>query len=140
EALQNDLIETRRQLAVLRDHVAMTEFVRNLDLVKDVAGIPVLTVQLSGADVNSMRQMTDRFRQRYPSGVAVLASVLEDRAMLIAAVTDDLVERGLKAGDLIASIGGKGGGRPNLAQGSLPNGDVGEALGKLPKVIEERIK
>ncbi|MDL1912093.1 alanine--tRNA ligase [Chloroflexi bacterium CFX6] len=140
EALQNELIETRKQLTGLRDHVAMTEFVRNLDLVMDVAGIPVLTVQLSGADVNSMRQMTDRFRQRYPSGVAVLASVFEDRAMLIAAVTDDLVKRGLKAGDLITGIGGKGGGRPNLAQGSLPNGDVGEALGKLPKVIEERIK
>lgn len=140
ETLQNELNETRKQLAGLRDHLAMTEFVRNLDLVKDVAGIPVLAVQLSGADMNSMRQMTDRFRQRYPSGVAVLASVLEDRAMLIAAVTDDLVERGLKAGDLIAGIGGKGGGRPNLAQGSLPNGDIGEALGKLPKVIQEKVK
>ena len=140
EALQNELVETRKQLAGLREHIAMTEFVRNLDLVMDVAGIPVLTVQLSGADVNSMRQMTDRFRQRYPSGVAVLASVFEDRATLIAAVTDDLVKRGLKAGDLITGIGGKGGGRPNLAQGSLPNGDVGEALGKLPKVIEEKIK
>jgi alanyl-tRNA synthetase len=139
ESLYNELAETRKQFAGLRQNIAMTEFIRNLDLVMDVAGVSVLTAKLSGADMDSMRQMTDRFRQRYPSGVAVLASVLEDRTMLIAAVTDDLVKRGVKAGDLITGVGGKGGGRPNLAQGSLA-GDVKEALAKLPKVVEEKLK
>ena len=56
--------------------------------------------------------------------------------------TEDLVKRGLKAGDLITGIGGKGGGRPNLAQGSLPalRGKVAEALSKVAKAIEERVK
>jgi len=54
--------------------------------------------------------------------------------------TEDLVKRGLKAGDLITGIGGKGGGRPNLAQGSLPDGNVAEALSKVAKAIEERVK
>ncbi len=140
ESLQNELAESKKQLASLRENIAMTEFVRNLDLVTDVAGVPVLTAQLSGADVNSMRQMTDRFRQRYPSGVAVLATTVEGQTALIAVVTDDLVKRGVKAGDLITGIGGKGGGRPNLAQGSLPNGDVKSALDKLKKVVEEKLK
>ncbi|MBK8780650.1 MAG: hypothetical protein IPO22_02350 [Anaerolineales bacterium] len=48
-------------------------------------------------------------------------------------VTEDLVKRGVKAGDLITGIGGKGGGRPNLAQGSLPEGNLSEALGKVAK-------
>jgi alanyl-tRNA synthetase len=140
ESLHYELTEARKQLTALRENIAMTEFIRNLDLVMDVKGVSVLTVQLSGADMNSMRQMTDRFRQRYPSGVAVLASVLEDRVALTVVVTEDVVKRGVKAGDLIAGIGGKGGGRPNLAQGSLPNGDVKSALDKLPKVVEEKLK
>ena len=55
-------------------------------------------------------------------------------------MTEDLVKRGLKSGDLITGIGGKGGGRPNLAQGSLPEGSIREALGKLSKVVEEKVK
>jgi alanyl-tRNA synthetase len=55
-------------------------------------------------------------------------------------VTEDLVKRGLKAGDLITGIGGKGGGRPNLAQGSLPEGNVSEALSKVAKAVEEKLK
>ena len=59
---------------------------------------------------------------------------------VIAVVTEDLVKRGLKAGDLITGIGGKGGGRPNLAQGSLPEDNLSEALGKVAKVVEEKMK
>ncbi len=136
EALHEELVETRRQLASLRQQMAMTEFIRSLDLVVDVSGIPVLTVQLSGADADSMRQMADRFRQRYPSGAAVLVS----GTTVIAAVTEDLVKRGLKAGDLITGIGGKGGGRPNLAQGSLPNSRVEEALQMVENVVKEKVK
>ncbi len=56
-------------------------------------------------------------------------------------VTEDLVKRNLKAGDLITAIGGRGGGRPNLAQGSLPEGSkVGEALAKTDKAVEEKLK
>jgi alanyl-tRNA synthetase len=59
---------------------------------------------------------------------------------VIAVLTEDLVKRGLKAGDLITSIGGKGGGRPNLAQGSLPEGDHRVALAKLPSVVSDKLK
>lgn len=57
---------------------------------------------------------------------------------LISVVTEDLVKRGLKAGDLITGIGGKGGGRPNLAEGSLPGGNVNEALDKVSIVVKEK--
>jgi alanyl-tRNA synthetase len=55
-------------------------------------------------------------------------------------LTEDLVKRGLKAGDLIAAIGGRGGGRPNMAQGNLPNGNIGDALEKVAKAVEEKLK
>jgi len=80
--------------------------------------------------------LADKFREKHPkSGAAVLVT----GSTVIAVLTEDIVKKGLKAGDLIIGIGGKGGGRPNLAQGSV-NGDVKEALSRLPKVIEEKLK
>jgi alanyl-tRNA synthetase len=77
--------------------------------------------------------MADRFRQRYPSGVVVLASVIEDRPSVVAAITDDLVKRGLHAGELVKHVagplGGSGGGRPTLAQaGGKDASKLDEAL------------
>jgi len=70
--------------------------------------------------------MCDLFRQKYPSGVVVLGSVVNERPLIICAVTDDLIKRGLNAGNIVRAaaevMGGSGGGRPNLAQagGKLP--------------------
>jgi alanyl-tRNA synthetase len=120
QALLDELAETRRQVSALRQEMVSTEFSILLDTVPMVAGIPVLTATLPEADVDTLRQMTDRFRQRYPSGVVVLASVTDGRPSLIAAVTEDLVKRGLHAGELVKAVaqqlGGSGGGRPTLAQ------------------------
>jgi len=55
-------------------------------------------------------------------------------------VTNDIVARGIKAGDLITAIGGKGGGRPNMAQGSLPDASIAkDAMGKVARVVEEKL-
>jgi alanyl-tRNA synthetase len=79
-----------------------------------VGDVPVLSALLPNADADTLRQMTDRFRQRYPSGVVVVGSVVEGRPTIIAAVTDDLVKRGLHAGELVKAVaqvvGGSAGG------------------------------
>jgi len=81
--------------------------------------------------------LADKFREKFPkNGIAVLAT----GSTLIAVVTEDLVKRGIKAGDLLTGIGAKGGGRPNMAQGSLPDGNVKDALSKLSKIVEENLK
>ena len=85
--------------------------------------------------------MTDKFRQKFDSGVAVLGTVIDDKPALIAAVTDDLVQKGLKAGDLIkevsAVVGGSGGGRPNLAQAG---GNDPEKLDEALAMVEGWVK
>jgi len=104
--------------------------------------VNVLGVEIPNADVDTLRSLADKFREKHPkTGVAVLVTgtVPAGGSTVIAVVTEDLVKRGVKAGDLIIGIGGKGGGRPNLAQGSLA-GDVKEALSKLPKVLEDKLK
>jgi alanyl-tRNA synthetase len=56
-------------------------------------------------------------------------------------VTNDVVARGIKAGDLITAIGGRGGGRPNMAQGSLPDAAMmNDAMSRVVKAVEERLQ
>jgi alanyl-tRNA synthetase len=103
----------------------------------------VLAVEIPDSNVDTLRMLADKFREKYPkAGAAVLVTgtVPVGGSTVIAVVTEDLVKRGVKAGDLITGIGGKGGGRPNLAQGSLPEGNLSEALGKVAKVVEEKMK
>jgi alanyl-tRNA synthetase len=88
--------------------------------------------------------MTDRFRERFPSSVILLASVSNDRPLLVAAITKDLVERGLLAGELVKyaaqPIGGSGGGRPTLAQaGGKDPEQLDQALAKAQEWVEDKL-
>ncbi|HNQ96350.1 MAG TPA: DHHA1 domain-containing protein, partial [Anaerolineales bacterium] len=136
ENAHSEIVELKKELANLRAQTALSSFqslVSNLQVVKDAH---VLAAEISDSNADTLRMLTDKFREKYPkSGVAVLIT----GPTVIAVLTEDLVKRGLKAGDLITGIGGKGGGRPNMAQGSLA-GDVQAALNKVAKVVEEKLK
>lgn len=86
----------------------------------DIEGIRVLATKVEGADAKSLRDMLDQLKSKLGSGVVVLAAAEGDKVSLVAGVTQDLTDR-VKAGDLIrnlaAQVGGKGGGRPDMAQG-----------------------
>ena len=100
---------------------------------------------LANADIDTLRQMTDRFRQQYPSGVVVLGSSNEGRPILIACVTEDLVKRGLNAGELVRiiaqMIGGSGGGRPTLAQaGGKDASKLQEAIDQVQPLVKAKLR
>ncbi len=131
-------------MAQQRQELAAAEFSRKLENVPEIAGVPVLTALVANADADTLRAMTDRFRQRCPSGVVVVASALDSRPVIIAAVTDDLVKRGLNAGELVKSVaqvvGGSGGGRPNLAQaGGKDASKLSEALDKVSEFVKSKL-
>ncbi len=138
QSLEEELSEAKKQIAALRTQAALSMFNLQLANVQTVKDVNVLVLEIPNADADTLRTLADKFREKYPkNGVAVLAS----GATIISVVTQDLVKRGLKAGDIIQSIGGKGGGRPNMAQGSLPDGlQVKDALGKVAKAVEEKLK
>ena len=85
----------------------------------DLHGIKVLATHIEGADAKALRELADKLRDRLKSCALVLASVQDGKVALIAAVTPDLTSR-VKAGELVnfvaAQVGGKGGGKPDLAQ------------------------
>ena len=113
DTLQKDNDRLRRELA-RRELEAM------LDKIERVNEVPVLAGVIKQANADTLREMTDWFRARVPSGVVVLGSVFDNRPHFVASVTEDLVKRGLDAGQIVRVVakvvGGGGGGKPTLAQ------------------------
>ncbi len=146
ETLMAELADLRKELTTLRQNLVAAEFNNVLDHTRPASGIDVLTATIADADPDTLRQMLDRFRERHPSnGIAVLASVQEGRPVVLAAITDDLVKRGLHAGELAREVakilGGGGGGRPNLAQaGGKDASKLGEALDSVVAWVEKRVQ
>jgi alanyl-tRNA synthetase len=143
--LQNELDQARKKLNAQRQENAAAEFTRSLENVPIVAGVPVLAALLPHSDGDTLRVMTDLFRQRYPSGVVVVASAPENKPLIIAAITDDLVKRGLNAGELVKLVaqvvGGSGGGRPTLAQaGGKDSAKLPEALARVSEYVETKLR
>jgi alanyl-tRNA synthetase len=143
--VEEELEHARKQLERARGEAAAAEFTRGLDSVPLVAGVPVLAALVPNADADTLRGLTDRFRDRYPSGVVVVASAMDNRPTIIAAVTEDLVKRGLNAGELVktvaAVVGGGGGGRPTLAQaGGKDASKLHEALAQVQGFVQSKLK
>jgi alanyl-tRNA synthetase len=137
KGLQKEVEQLRRQVLLGQFEVLMAQ-------VRTVAGVPLLAAVVDGADADGLRFMTDHFRERLGSGVAVLAAVQNERPVIVAAVTDDLVKRGVKAGDLVREVakmvGGGGGGRPHLAQaGGRDASKLPEALAAVPALVEQAL-
>ena len=135
-ALQDEVSELKKELAGLRAQSALSNFDAQLENVQTIKDVNVLAMEVADANVDTLRMLADKFREKYPkAGAAVLVT----KSTVIAVVTEDLVKKGLKAGDIIKGIGGKGGGRPNLAQGSIA-GDLKEALSKVADTLEEKLQ
>jgi len=111
--------------------------------VVDVDGVKVLAARLDGADPKSLRDTLDQLKNKVGSGVLLLATESDGKVSLIAGVTKDLTDR-FKAGDLVKAaaekVGGRGGGRPDMAQagGSDPAG-IPAALELVNSWVQDRM-
>jgi alanyl-tRNA synthetase len=140
--LMGELQSARKEIARLQEKLARREFEAMLDHVQSVAGVSLLSARVTAPSMEMLREMTDWVRDRLGSGVVVLGTVLGGRPALVAAVTPDLVERGVDAGRLVRGlahvVGGGGGGKPTLAQagGRDPN-RLDDALRQAPRMLED---
>jgi alanyl-tRNA synthetase len=137
ESLQDEVADLKKELASLRAQQALSMMDSQLSSVQKIKDVNVLALQIPNSNMDTLRMLADKFREKYPTnGIAVLSS----ESAVISAVTNDIVARGIKAGDLITAIGGKGGGRPNMAQGSLPDASiVRDAMGKVARIVEQKL-
>ncbi len=139
---EEELRKLRRELDQARMKSASSATENAAASAVEVKGIKVLAQRVSGLDRNQLRSLVDTLRARLGSGVVVLGAATEDgKVALIAGVTKDLTSRiqaGKVVGALAAKVGGKGGGRPDLAEaGGSDVSGLDAALSQAKDVVSE---
>lgn len=136
EKLQKVLLDMKsleKSLEAFKDRSASELSGRILGKARDINGVRVIAYKIEGLDPKDLRGLADNVREGVGSGIILLASVKDDQASMLAMVTKDLLGR-FSAGDLLKKVadgaGGKGGGKPDLAQGGTKD------LKKLDSALE----
>jgi alanyl-tRNA synthetase len=135
--LQEHARAAERELARLKAKAASSAGTDLAGSAVDVKGAKVVAAALDGSDIKTLRETMDKLKDKLKSAAIVLASVADGKVTLIAGVTSDLVGK-VKAGELVnhvaQQVGGKGGGRPDMAQAGGTNP---EALPKALQSVEQ---
>ncbi len=132
-----------KELARLKSKLASSQGEDLADQAIDVGGIKVLAARLEGADPKALRETLDKLKDKLKSAAIVLATAQEGKISLIAGVTPDLTGK-VKAGELVNAVaqqvGGKGGGRPDMAQaGGTDEAALPAALASVAAWVEARL-
>jgi alanyl-tRNA synthetase len=132
-----------RELGRMKSKLASSQGDDVADRVREIKGVKVLAVCLEEADPKTLREAADKFKNKFKSCVTVLAAVEDGKVKLIAGVTSDLTAR-LKAGELVnfvaQQVGGKGGGRADLAQaGGTEPDNLPAALESVTGWVEQHL-
>jgi len=143
--LKRKLKETERELANVREKQAQAESGNLLSQAVEVEGAKVLAVKVNVANNDLLRSLGDKLRDSLKSGVVAVGAVINEKPTLLVMVTQDLVERGLHAGQLIGplaeAVGGRAGGRPQMAQGGgIDANKLDEALGLTAGLVSSALK
>ncbi len=132
-----------KELARLKSKLAASQGDDLVDQAVDIKGVKVLAAQLEGADAKTLRETLDKLKDKLKSAAIVLGSAADGKVTLIAGVTPDLVAK-VKAGELVNAValqvGGKGGGRPDMAQaGGTEPAKLPAALASVAAWVQEKL-
>jgi len=132
-----------KELARLKSKLASAQGDDLVNQAAEINGIKVLAAQLEGADATGLRETLDKLKDKLKSAAIVLAAVADGKVSLIAGVTPDITAK-IKAGDLVnmvaQQVGGKGGGRPDMAMagGTQPE-HLAAALASVPAWVKAKL-
>lgn len=117
--VQDTVKSLERELAALKSKLASSQGDELVSQAVDINGVKVLAVKMEGADATTLRETMDKLKDKLKTAAIVLAAVADGKVSLIAGVTADTTSK-VKAGELVnfvaQQVGGKGGGRPDMAQ------------------------
>jgi alanyl-tRNA synthetase len=141
EKIVNDLKRHEKELDQFKQKAVTGNTGTILERALEVGDTKVLAYKADGMDMKSLRSLGDKLKDKIGSGVIVLGSALDGQAYYIATVTKDMVPR-LHAGDILKAVtGGKGGGRPDMAQGGTKDvAGIDKALSSVSAIIKEKVK
>ncbi len=132
--------ETAKEMEKLKAKLAGSAVEEILSRKEEINGISVICANIKEADGNALKTMGDQLKVKLGSGVIILASGKENKVNLLVMATDDVVKKGVHAGNIVkaaaACCGGGGGGRPNMAQaGGKDVSKIEEALQKAKSLL-----
>jgi alanyl-tRNA synthetase len=146
EQIQEELAATRKQVAGLKTDLALKLFSTQLSAADNIKGVHLIAMELPGLDKETLGQLADTFREKYPDhGICVIATFSAGQVIVMAAVTQDLIKQGIKAGDLVGhlsrQLGAGGGGAPHLAFGGGRDAEkIPAALAGVSVWVEGKLK
>lgn len=152
DGAKNALIEAHDEMKALERELktAFTKVVREsmiklADRVPQTKGTRIILEHLEGFDKDFLRDTADWLRSRPGSSAVVLAATIQDKPQIVVALSPDLVQKKLSAGELVKEIslkmGGAGGGKPDMAQGGgKPGADINDALHAARLLIQSRLE
>ncbi len=143
EQIVSEQKESAKEIEKLKSKLAGGAVEEILSQKQQINDIAVICANIKDADANTLKTMGDQLKIKLGSGVVVLASGKGDKVNLIAMATDDVVKKGIHAGNIVkaaaACCGGGGGGRPNMAQaGGKDASKIEQALQKAKEVIQQQ--
>lgn len=145
EHLMADMKALQSENESLKSKVAKDALGDVMNQVTEVNGVKLLAASVSGVDMNGLRDLGDQLKEKLGEGVVLLASDLDGKVNLVAMATEEAMNKGAHAGNLIKAVAGKvgggGGGRPNMAQagGKNPAG-IPDAIAEAKTALEGQIK
>ena len=132
-----------KQLKDIKTKMSLQSVDKLLESKVDVCGINLVTAKFDGMDMNTLKDVADNLRDKLVSGVVVLCNINDDKMNIVVTSSKDCVENGIHCGNIVKEIsqiaGGKGGGRPNMAQAGAPDiSKCDEVLSKALEVIKSQ--
>ena len=143
-ALQADLDQARREASRLEQQLAARSATQLVDSAVQVSDVKVLAVQVDASSRDALREMADQLRAKLGTSVVALGASFDGQQAFVVGASRDAIERGANAGDILkqalAAAGGKGGGRPDFAQGGVKEaGQLGVALAQVVPLVERAV-
>lgn len=136
--------ELKQKIDKLESKMAGSVIDDILSSIEDIDGVKVVTSKLNNFDGNNLREIGDKLKEKIGSGVIVLASSKDGKVNFVVMVTDDIVKKGVHAGNIVKEAaklaGGGGGGRPNMAQaGAKDETKIEQSLLKAKEIIKRQL-
>ncbi len=140
----NQIRELNKQNEILKARLSKNTLGDIIDSKEEIEGFSAVLLKLQEADADTLRNLGDQIKDKIKSGVIVLIGISNDKANMIVMATEDAVKAGINSGDIVknavASMGGKGGGRPNMAMaGGKDISKADDALTVARQVIKEQL-
>ena len=144
EKLAEEKRQLEKEVQSLRSKAALEGISELVAQAEEVEGVSVLAREIEADSADTLRNIGHSVREQISSGIAWLATTMDEKSTLLCVVSDDLIQRGIKAGDMVNEVAkladGRGGGKPNMAQAGIKAPEkIPSALAAATEIVREKL-